>query len=260
MFSCVLRYGDNVDTLVNDSVPQSVNFSDVEGQLDDLIAGEEDIDRLMRLEAARALCKQMKPLDPQAQRAVHDYLSALIEVEVRMGPLDVWVDTSEFTDLPHQMPEVAEEVLGADVGAVATTRQDISDEDQQLPTPSEEFDEPDIDPKALRTQARDLVAAGDSEGAMALLEVCRHKQCWEDVSATWVYASDMYVHQIRQSAARMFRDALAEQDHGLRQNQLLEIEVILTDLITEHSESRYAPAIHRSIIRVKQELASANAD
>jgi hypothetical protein len=234
MTGCVIRYGEPVESLVNDEIMAPVSFSELETRIDAMLVGQEDIDRMDRLNAARELASQMKSQTPQAQQVVLDYLTVFVEVEERASPMDIWSRSeSEMTSL-IRIPVIDEEVIGENLDV-------------------ETFTEPD--PAEVLAAAGALLESGDPHGAMEALETCLGKACWSEVETLWTHSRDLYVYHRREEAAELFLRARAEPDKEQRIRQLREVEETLYKLLSMYPNTRYGPAIQRNITLVQEELA-----
>ena len=260
LLSCVINYGDPVDTVIAEPIAAPVSYGEIEARIDQLLVGMEDIDRVERLQAARDLAQHMKSQDPRAQQLVLDYLTVLVESEERANPIDVWVESGASTEMVIALPPIEEEAL--------VSEEVLAVEPASAPPPEEVeggglariAPQPSLDTQAMLASARSLLGAGDPYAAMGALEPCLGESCWVEVAGMWAHARDLFVYQRREEAAELFLRARAEPNHELRQMQLREVEEMLYKLLAQYPNTRYAPAIQRNVSLVQQELALLESD
>ena len=243
LLSCVVRYGDPIETVVTEPLPKPVDFSDVESRLAALLDGAEELDRQDRLRAAEQLAGHMKSQDPRAQQVTHAYLLALLDVEERGAPAQI--AESLETGFSIDIPAIAEEEL-VEVQPVSLDEPGTADRENRIEPP---------DAAALQAASRALGDEGDLLGAMAALTPCEGQPCWDEVSELWVYTRDLYVYQQREAAAELFLRARAVEDEAVKLTKLREVEAMLDALLGRYPDTPYTAAISRNVRLVREEIA-----
>ena len=247
LFACVVRYGEPVETVVTEQLPDPVSFVSLEEQFATLLVGQEDLQRISRLEAALDLARHMKSQDPRAQQVVFDFLALMLEIEQKDQPIDVWNQLESSQSFSLDIGDFQEEVIGE--GPIEPGLSTIDVEIMPIIEPEQG---PSVE--LLMANAREQLASGDPYAAMEALEICMDEACWDEVSGTWVHARDLYIYQRREQAAELFLRAQVERDPGEKLRQMNHVHQMLDELMTDYPDTRYGSAIQRNITMVVREI------
>lgn len=260
---CVVKYGaptKGSDAAVGTSASPTAtgrassgeDFSALEARIDALLSATEDLDERDRMMAALDFARMSRRLPPEAQRVNYNFLSTMLTIEERDLPYAAPVLTGGGRAEAHVSP-VVEDPDPGETGA--TTPENPTPE---LPTPGVQapavLDRPDLD--AMLASAREMLAAGDAQGAMAVLEPCRDAGCWDQVAATWTEARETVVFKAREAAGARYLESRVNADPEARRAILEEVRDTLADLVQRYPDSGYAEAIQRNLTLVEAELTS----
>lgn len=264
---CVIRYGEGPKPApTQESSPQvrPVDFRSIERQLSELVDKAEEVDARDRLERAWALAEDMRGADPAAQHVVRAYLEKIIEIESRANPTSTplqtrvlsegfggatTVDSAELAG-PEPLPE-PEEPPEVDLLDPMEMEAAPDGEGEPLVPPEEE---PGPDVEILLADAGRHLENDQPEQAMAALEPCRERPCWETVGPIWVAARDHHVFSQKEDLAVRFLELRGEPDVETVRAGLLEIQGALSTLRATWPDSAHAEEIEKHMARVQKEL------
>lgn len=276
--SCVVRYGDPPEPLPAEPLPPPVDFAEVESRLAELLAQDEDRDRLDRIRAAQELARRMKTQDPRAQQVALAYLQRLVAIEERSRPVEapaLYGEEVEQGFTPLVGAGIQEEDLGGPeelapqpavgsregegleappVGApVEDGAEDAEDEGDDTGEPTGDAGLDEAGSERLG-RARWLLDDGDALGAMTVLEECRGAPCWDEAAALHAEARDAHVARIREEAGARFVAARAEADPEARRAGLEEVRGTLAALADRYPNSPLTPDVRRNLALVQREI------
>jgi hypothetical protein len=242
---CVVRqYGGGTTTAAVAESLAPVDFSDVEAQLDRLIAAEtEDVDRRDRMEAAWELCQKMKTQRPAAQHETFRFLMRLVEIEKRVqaASMDAIADPDQQTFVP--IASISAERIGeAQVAVVPSAAQRVA------------IVPPDAGAAVVMDAARERMGRDDLEGALKQLDVCEGQPCGAATVTLWREVRDRLVYQRRETAGAAFLVARDLTDTAARAAGLERVARDLKTLQRDYPNSRYAEGVAASLVAVDAAL------
>jgi hypothetical protein len=246
---CVVKqYGGVASSGTAEQSLEPVDFSEVEAQLEVLIAGEhDDVDRRDRLEAAWELLQKVKTSRSASQQVVHRYLVRLIELEQRAAAT---LTDALATEQDARFTPIAS-IQGEDLSAPDASVQASAQAPQLAAS---------VGAPAILDASRRRMNSGDLEGAMAQLEVCRSAPCWTEIGTLWGEVRDRMVYQEQERAGQAYLAARALADKSVRLGKLQDARKILVDIQKRYPNTRYAKGIADKIARVDAAISEAIAN
>jgi hypothetical protein len=245
---CVVKVGPpgGMPAPQTDVGPSPARFTEVERQIDLLLVDPPSVDTRDRLLAALELARAARRQPPEVQAEILRYLDQLLAVEGRSQP--------------REAPRVVdgEAMVFAPLGAVRV--EEIPDVDAPMPVAGAEGRGPDaprpIDVSALLAEARAAIDRDEPAQALALVEECRGRPCWELVGAVYAEARDEWVEIERDRAAARYLSARNEPDPEARRQALTEVRDALQAIAARFPDAAQAADLARNIATVEKALLS----
>lgn len=279
---CVLRSGGPKDLDAGPTGPPPQDFSEVIDRTRDLIENTDDADRRSRLDALWEFASEADRIDPAAQEVVLHYLERLVSIEERTQPLELPLAAGAMTE-DFGDPEVveSEELAGPEALAAppppvvegdllqpdaselgeaapaeegASTDEDASADQGEMPDVAAPPPMPAVDVEALLAEAAQLMERGEPAAAMGVLTVCKDQPCWPAVEAEHVAARDAHVFARKELASVRFLELRGEPEVAVQRAGLLQILEELSTLRASFPESAWAAELGDQISRVQREL------
>ena len=227
LLACVVRYGEvEKAPAIKLSPVETVDFTQIAEDLEDLIGKTDDNDKADRLNAAQDLLRQAKRMNSASQKSIHDYLSRLVKIEQRNQTMQIQLDDEQSFS---SMTDISDEIVTEDII--------LTDENDEV-----------------LEAASGFIQQRQFQLGLAELEKCKSLQCWDKARPIWEKTRDEFIAlQIKNAQVELVRARLVNPLRA-RLKLSLQVEQNLVKLLQSYPNSPYRTSVDEVLVNVRKEI------